>query len=493
MFKLVSSLSNSPPVQLLRQTKTHRRLQPLPYSPELMAKCNSCKQLTALGLRFRRFEMDLHITIDTKVLHAQSDSFRMLKTQDISAFYTTLGHVFYEIINLAGADIAFSALFPREFITALHSFSPLWLADRHQKGSLSDTTMLTNSALNGSLEPGLVLLNKHTRGYEVGRGSHGKVKLGEVGGVTSAVKKGYLGTFCERVNTPSKTEIAILEQTLREADIASLLPRHAYTPTTTATFIAPNSKKSFTAYTQMELLNGKPLASVLSSPEFKTSPFHDRVQICQNLLCAVSHVHSHNVIHGDVSKHNTMIDGSAIKILDFGHSARVKDTNMHKDWRGTFSEMSPECIRLMAADLPMRRIPKAIIRFFAKTKPDDIISLPHDVWGVGSLMFQILFNTHPFLGSNVESLSESSIGLAHIRFYNRIKTGTLHPDAKNELRKHPEFKPLFDKIFTHHSTRISIEECVQLFHTCMTSSHRTVQKTSRPTQWLQRLFNWGSA
>jgi len=65
------------------------------------------------------------------------------------------------------------------------------------------------------------------------------------------------------------------------------------------------------------------------------------------MLKAVNHLHKHQILHGDIKLENFMVGQSIddIKLIDFGHSIKVKDIpNRPVNIFGTVVTVAPEII-----------------------------------------------------------------------------------------------------------------------------------------------------
>ena len=74
------------------------------------------------------------------------------------------------------------------------------------------------------------------------------------------------------------------------------------------------------------------LRSMLDSPTTKMLTEEHLIIILYNLLCAINHLHSANVMHRDIKSSNLLIDDNCnVKICDFGLARNIptKDKNQN--------------------------------------------------------------------------------------------------------------------------------------------------------------------
>jgi serine/threonine protein kinase len=89
---------------------------------------------------------------------------------------------------------------------------------------------------------------------------------------------------------------------------------------------------------KMELVEGQSLVNLISTQQFPET----RVQsIIEQILSALSHVHSHSLIHNDIKCSNVMVtDNDRVKLLDFGLCYRQGSAQQSKS--GTPGFLAPE-------------------------------------------------------------------------------------------------------------------------------------------------------
>ena len=108
--------------------------------------------------------------------------------------------------------------------------------------------------------------------------------------------------------------------------------------------------------------------------------------IFMQLICAISYLHSINIVHCDIKPQNFLFyDKSSdpkIKLIDFGLSKSMKNRNLLSTCSGTCSYIAPEVLQ----------------------GPYDIKS---DIWSLGVILFMLLSGYLPFEGPTQESILRS--------------------------------------------------------------------------------------
>lgn len=95
-----------------------------------------------------------------------------------------------------------------------------------------------------------------------------------------------------------------------------------------------------------------------------------------DVACAVNFMHTQNppIIHRDIKPENILCFGQTLKLADFG-SSNLKNNIMKGTLCGTPEYMAPEMI--------------------LKEGHNEKV----DVWGLGILLFELIFGKTPFIGS----------------------------------------------------------------------------------------------
>ncbi|MEP6755779.1 MAG: serine/threonine-protein kinase, partial [Chthonomonadales bacterium] len=135
-------------------------------------------------------------------------------------------------------------------------------------------------------------------------------------------------------------------------------------------------------YIAMEFLEGSTVRDMMQARgPFSTA---DAVDIACQVLEALSHAHSHRVIHRDVKPDNMhVIPGGQVKLTDFGIARMTEESSMTAEGQvfGTPSYMSPEQI---------------------KGKNVDQRS---DLFSVAIVLYEMLAGRKPFTGDSVISIT----------------------------------------------------------------------------------------
>ena len=135
----------------------------------------------------------------------------------------------------------------------------------------------------------------------------------------------------------------------------------------------------------MEYLKGHDLSKIISLKNYNDFNENQMGIIIQQLLKALSFIHSKNIIHRDIKPENILFSDKrnlySLKLIDFGLAA---NSDQDKKTVGTPSYMSPEMI-------------------------DGESTFESDIWSVGVIVYQMLTGELPFEGKkddNFKTLHE---------------------------------------------------------------------------------------
>ena len=95
-------------------------------------------------------------------------------------------------------------------------------------------------------------------------------------------------------------------------------------------------------YVVMELVDGEPMSARLAA--VGTLPWRTAVTICAEVASALSEAHAHRVVHRDVKPGNILLTQAGAKLVDFGISALVGESDFGLDQHllGTPAYVAPE-------------------------------------------------------------------------------------------------------------------------------------------------------
>ena len=195
----------------------------------------------------------------------------------------------------------------------------------------------------------------------------------------------------------------------------------------------PNIVKYFGAFEDnyyvhivMEYLKGYDLYKIISLKKYTGFDEKDMCEIIQQLLKALSFIHSQNIIHRDIKPENILFankrDYSTLKLIDFGLA-----TTSNKDTKtvGTPYYMSPETI-------------------------DGRANARSDIWSVGVIIYLMLTGKYAFNAEKGENL------------YHKIKNDEIDMKPLIESQCSEEAKDFICKCLKkNYNERMSTTECLE--------------------------------
>jgi len=155
----------------------------------------------------------------------------------------------------------------------------------------------------------------------------------------------------------------------REIQALKSLPRHP-----NAVYLMDSFEDASHVFLVFELARKGTLADWLSMQPLGLAEC-DAKSVVKQLASAIDHVHSHGLVHVDITPRNVLIDdGGVVKLSDFGFA--VRKTSILLGMRGSMNYASPELIR------------------------GDEFNESTDVWSLGVLAYETLTGFAPFSGSD---------------------------------------------------------------------------------------------
>ena len=229
------------------------------------------------------------------------------------------------------------------------------------------------------------------RDEQLGTGSYGMVCKATVDDLVCAAKILHM-TFFQLNDLSPGTPSRMMTQFHRECELLSSI-RHPCIVQFLATHQDPETRLPVLL---MELMD-ESLTKFLESSLESQIPiyYHVQINICHDVAMAVSFLHSHGIIHRDLSSNNIlMIAKSRAKVTDFGMSKLI-DTNPRMtpltQCPGTMVYMSPEALR---------------------TPPSYTEKL--DVFSLGVLMLQIVTCNFPNPKDPKQTIRDPRLGVIEV-------------------------------------------------------------------------------
>ena len=136
-------------------------------------------------------------------------------------------------------------------------------------------------------------------------------------------------------------------------------------------------------YVRMELIDGTPLEALLANPSL---PLDERLQIGEKVLRALSVVHAHDFVHGDLSPLNVLVTADrGVRLIDVGFGALLQDG-------GDIALSTTEEDRDSGVASPLYSAPE---RF--KSAPLEGCGKPSDIFSFGKLLYRLVTGVQPFV------------------------------------------------------------------------------------------------
>jgi len=228
---------------------------------------------------------------------------------------------------------------------------------------------------------------------ELGKGAFGRVLLAE------AKTDGQL--YALKIISKKNMGQGDRRQAMAERDILHAMSHTAPHPFTTGLKFAFQSENNL--YLGMEYLSGGNLKQLIQ--RFGTLPEEWVVFYAAELVLAISHLHSLQVLYRDIKPHNVMLDGKGhIILIDYGLSKQdVDNPTGAMSLVGTPDYSAPEVLRTGVFRIEnedrVRKGKKA--KTPSKDKGEVGYGMAADWWSVGVMIFEMLAGLPTFRGKDL--------------------------------------------------------------------------------------------
>ena len=177
----------------------------------------------------------------------------------------------------------------------------------------------------------------------------------------------------------------------------------------------------------MEYLKGQDLSKIISLKNYNDFSENQMGIIIQQLLKALSFIHSKKIIHRDIKPENILFSDKknlyTLKLIDFGLAA---NSDQEIKTVGTPSYMSPEMI-------------------------DGNVTYVSDIWSVGVIVYQMITGDLPFIGKGDDNKT----------LYEKIKNGNYDTEILNEKDCSEEAKDFINKALQKDiKNRLTVDEAL---------------------------------
>jgi len=177
----------------------------------------------------------------------------------------------------------------------------------------------------------------------------------------------------------------------------------------------------------MEYLKGQDLSKIISLKNYNDFSENQMGIIIQQLLKALSFIHSKKIIHRDIKPENILFSDKknlyTLKLIDFGLAA---NSDQEIKTVGTPSYMSPEMI-------------------------DGNVTYVSDIWSVGVIVYQMITGDLPFIGKDDDNKT----------LYEKIKNGNYDTEILNEKDCSEEVKDFINKALQKDiKNRLTVDEAL---------------------------------
>ncbi|RHZ46442.1 hypothetical protein Glove_621g48 [Diversispora epigaea] len=185
------------------------------------------------------------------------------------------------------------------------------------------------------------------------------------------VEKGaYSATLMNGKRTVALKSIVIFNTELFDNELKQYLRASSHENIIGFYGISQKDSKSNECILVLEYANGGTLRDHLKS-NFEKLEWSDKLNLAQQIVKAIEHLHSNDIIHGDLHSKNILLQDNTIKISDFGIARLSTESSIDsKNSLGSIEYSDP---------IFLKRLGK-----YSKTKASDIYSIGILLWEISS-------------------------------------------------------------------------------------------------------------
>lgn len=188
----------------------------------------------------------------------------------------------------------------------------------------------------------------------------------------------------------------------------------------------------------MEWINGRPLNMLIPPNGFSV----DKVlRYAKQIVSAIACAHQQHVIHRDIKPQNIMVTADdTIKILDFGIASLIESQSSASD---QLADSEPTASKDFHLQSTMVGSPQYMAPEQIKGEASDIRS---DLFSLGIVLYEMLVGVKPFLGLNIEQISQTIIQGKYIPLAEHIADFNAQKNTETKGEIPEKLMELVDKL-----------------------------------------------